>query len=370
VKLAEHLPDDISPALHVPVAAIARTPDTEPAATGYAHSVTVGPELHPGDVLDDRFEIVELISRGGMASVFKARDLQNQNQLVAVKAPFPELERSPSAAGYFSRFVREEEIGIKLRHPYVLRFVPVTAKTRLYLVMEYVTGSTLYDLINLFRVFPEADALAIASLICEALEYLHANGIVHRDLKPENVMICDDGTIRVMDFGLARSAEARRVTLMGSPMGTPHYMAPERVNGKRGDERSDIYSLGAMLYEMLVGIIPFNHDDPLVIMNARVTGDPEAPRKMNPRISPQAEEIVLHAMQRDPALRYQTAMAFKAEVDEPERVELTGRWRRLSPPTRARRVLRAMIWVFWWCVVPTLTQITLFVVLRHHFEKK
>jgi len=236
--------------------------------------------------------------------------------------------------------------------------------------MEYVTGSTLYDLINQFRVFPEADALAIASLICVALEYLHDNGIVHRDLKPENVMICDDGTIRVMDFGLARSADARRVTLMGSPLGTPHYMAPERVNGKRGDERTDIYSLGAMLYEMLVGTIPFDHEDTFVIMNARVTGDPDAPRKINPRVSPQAEEIVLHAMQRDPALRYQSVMAFKAELDEPGRVELTGRWRKLSPPTRAKRVLRAMIWLFWWCVVPTLTQIALFLVLRHHFERK
>jgi serine/threonine protein kinase len=370
VKLAEHLPQDVSPAQLVPVAPVTRTVDTEPATTAYTGSITVGPELHPGDVLDDRFVIVELISRGGMASVFKARDLQNQNQLVAVKAPFPELERSPSAVGYFSRFVREEEIGVKLNHPYVLRFVPVSAKSRLYLVMEYVTGSTLYDLINQFRVFPEADALAIASLICEALEYLHDNGVVHRDLKPENVMICDDGTIRVMDFGLARSAEARRVTLMGSPMGTPHYMAPERVNSKRGDERSDIYSLGAMLYEMLVGTIPFNHEDTFVIMNARVTGDPDAPRKINPRVSPQAEEIVLHAMQRDPALRFQTAAEFKAELDAPGQVELIGRWKNLSPPTRAKRVLRAMAWVFWWCVVPTLTQIALFLVLRHQFEKK
>jgi len=341
-----------------------------PAATGYTANVSVGADLSPGDILDDRFEIVELISRGGMAAVFKARDLQNHNHPVAVKVPFAELTRSPSAAGYFSRFVREEEIGIKLNHPYVLRFIPVAAKSRLYLVMEYVQGCTLYDLINLFRLFPEADALAIGSLICEGLQYLHEQGITHRDLKPENVMICDDGTIRIMDFGLARSPEARRVTLMGTPVGTPHYMAPERVNCKRGDERTDIYSLGAMLYEMLTGTIPFNHENPLVIMNARVTGDPEAPRKINPRLSPQAEEIVLHAMERDPDLRHPTAAALKAGLDAPNEVELTGRWKRLEPPTRWKRALRTLTWLFWWCIVPTLTQVVLFLALRHHFEKR
>jgi serine/threonine protein kinase len=243
-------------------------------------------------------------------------------------------------------------------------------KSCLYLVMEYVSGCTLYELLLLFRVFPEPDALAIASMICEGLQYLHEQDIIHRDLKPENVMICDDGSVRIMDFGLARSPEARRVTLMGTPLGTPQYMAPERVNCRPGDERTDIYSLGAMLYEMLTGQVPFNDADPLVIMNARVTGDPEAPRKVKPRLSRQAEEIVLRAMERDPELRYPSVAALKAELDAPERVELTGRCERLEPSTKWKRVVRVLTWVWWWAVVPTLCQVALFLVLWHLYAKK
>ena len=153
-------------------------------------------------------------------------------------------------------------------------------------------------------------------------------------------MLCHDGSIRLMDFGIARSDRSPRLTFVGFSPGTPHYMAPERVQCKRGDARTDIYGLGAILYEMLTGVIAFDHEDPMVIMNSRVTGDPEAPRKLNPAISPQAEEIVLRAMERDPARRYQTAAAMKADLDEPGQVELTGRCERLEPATPAKRAWR------------------------------
>jgi serine/threonine-protein kinase len=171
--------------------------------------------------------------------------------------------------------------------------------------------------------------------MCEALQYMHDHGIIHRDLKPQNVMICRDRTIRIMDFGIARDDRSRRITRVGNTptMGTPDYMAPEQVKGKRADKRTDIYNLGALLYEMLTGAVPFSNENPWAALNARVTGDPVAPRKVNPDLSPQAEEIVLRALQRDPADRYPSAAAMKAELDTVEQVRVTGLCDRLQEPT-------------------------------------
>ena len=186
------------------------------------------------------------------------------------------------------------------------------------------------------RPMPEKDALRLASRICEALAHMHEHGVIHRDLKPQNIMICYDGALRIMDFGIAKSEEGRRITFAGfSPaVGTPDYMAPEQIKGRRGDERTDIYSLGAMLYEMVVGVTPFEGENLFVVMNARVTGDPDAPRKRNPNVSPQLEEIILHAMERDPGKRYQSATAMKTELDNPAAaVHVTGRCDRLQSPS-------------------------------------
>lgn len=290
-----------------------------------------GPELHAGDLLDGRFAIVETLSRSGMATIYQARDQEQENQIVAVKVPHLRLEADP---GFFSRFQREEEIGRKLNHPYLLKFVTVERKSRPYIVTEYLRGCTLVHLLEASRTLPEKDALKIASLVCEALQYLHGQGVVHRDLKPGNIMICRDRTIRIMDFGIASAADSKKITLSGftATLGTPEYMSPEQVKNERGDERSDIYCLGAILYEMLTGVVPFQNDNCWMAMNNRVTGDPIAPRKLNPNISPQAEEIVLHAMQRDPADRFQTAAAFKTELDLPGQVRLTGYCDRLKTP--------------------------------------
>jgi serine/threonine protein kinase len=151
-----------------------------------------------------------------------------------------------------------------------------------------------------------------------------------------------------MDFGIARSGEGRRITYTGftPAMGTPDYMAPEQVKGKRGDARTDIYSLGAILYEMLTGRQPFEGENPLVIMNARLISDPVAPRKVNPELSPQIEEIILHAMERDPAKRYASAAEMKSEIDDPATVTVTGRAERLQaqvPWKQGWRKYRGMI---------------------------
>jgi serine/threonine-protein kinase len=171
--------------------------------------------------------------------------------------------------------------------------------------------------------------------------------VIHRDLKPQNVMICCDGTIRIMDFGIARDVLSRRITRVGSSssMGTPDYMAPEQVKGKRADKRTDIYNLGALFYEMLTGSVPFQDEHPWAALNARVTGDPVAPRKLNRELSAQVEEIVLRALQREPAERYQTAADMKAELDTVEQVRVTGLAERLQEPTAWKPRLLQRPWL-------------------------
>jgi len=292
----------------------------------------MGSELEVGQVLDGRFKITDIISRSGMASIFKATD-QTNDTVVALKVPYMQFESDP---GFFQRFQREQAIGKVLKHPYILRFIDDESlnKSRPYIVMEFLDGQTLGHLMHTIRPMPQADALRIASRICEALHYMHEHDVVHRDLKPDNIMICSDGSIRIMDFGIAKLESARRLTFgaFTPAMGTPDYMAPEQVKGRRGDQRTDIYSLGAILYEMVTGSAPFEGANPFMIMNARLTGDPIAPRAKNDKISPQVEEIVLHAMARNPDERYPTALAMKKDLDDPDSVEVTGRASRLVAP--------------------------------------
>lgn len=295
-----------------------------------ARTRPLGNDISVGQLLDDRFEITDIIAKSGMASLFKANDRQT-GSAVALKVPYLQIESDPAG---FDRFKREEEIGLRLSHPYILKMFPVEKKSRPYIVMEYLNGQTLSELLKNVRPLPEPDAVKIAGHICTALTYMHQNGVIHRDLKPQNIMLCNDGTIRIMDFGIARAQNSRRLTFVGftPTMGTPDYMAPEQVRGGRGDERTDIYSLGAILYEMTTGEPPFGGDSPYIIMNARVTGDPAAPRKLNPKVTPVLEEIILHAMERDPKRRYQTAEEMRSELENYEGVELTDRFSRLQAP--------------------------------------
>lgn len=322
-------------------------------------------DLRPGQTLDGRFLINETISRSGMATIFKATDQQTK-ETVAVKVPFMEFESDP---GFFARFEREEEIGLRLNHPYILRFIPVENKSRPYIVTEYLRGYTLAHLLNSVRPMPEKDAVKLASRVLEALAYMHGHDVVHRDLKPQNIMICYDGTIRIMDFGIAKAAQGRRITFTGftPAVGTPDYMAPEQVRGKRGDLRTDIYSLGAILYEMVVGETPFQceNENPFVIMNARVTGDPVAPRKRNPKVSPQVEEVILHAMERDIKDRYPSAEAMKGDLDNLDSVQLTGRCDRLQAPAPGKGSWKKALWVAIGISVPLIIFILLLLLIIH-----
>jgi hypothetical protein len=298
--------------------------------TGGTQPISMTNEVKPGDVVDGRFEIENIISRSGMATVYKAKDLESK-QFAAIKIPYMQME---SDAASFARFQREAEIGELLDHPNILRFIKVARKSRPYIVTEYLEGKSLSDVMNEVRPLPIQEAVQIASYVCGALAHMHEHKVVHRDLKPQNIMLCHDGTLRIIDFGIAKSTEMRRLTFAGftPAMGTPDYMAPEQVKGKRGDERTDIYSLGAVLYEMATGSVPFEGPNPFIVMNSRITGDPIAPRKINPEIPEQLEEIILHAMEREPHKRYQTAAAMKAELDDPESVRISGRHRHLESP--------------------------------------
>ncbi|HXY38489.1 MAG TPA: protein kinase [Vicinamibacteria bacterium] len=325
----------------------------------------VSTEPQVGQVLDERFEITDLITRSGMSSVYRATDLSTGQQ-VALKVPLLRLESDPA---FYSRFEREEEIGRSLDHPGILRIVPIDpkARSRPYLVMEYLSGRTLDETLQQTRPLPEAEALRIASRLCDAIAHMHSRGVVHRDLKPQNVMLCDDGSLRVMDFGIAKAAASRRITFGGlSPtMGTPDYMAPEQVKGQRGDERTDVYSLGAILYEMLTGRLPFEGQNAYAVMNARLAGDPVAPRVHNPRLRPEVEEIVLHAMAREAEERYASAAEMKRELDHPESVVVTGRASRLRVPTASRTYWRVARTVLITALVPVGLFFVILFLLKH-----
>jgi serine/threonine-protein kinase len=322
-----------------------------------------GNNIEVGQLLDDRFEITDVIAKSGMASLYKANDRES-GQAVALKIPYLQIESDPAG---FDRFRREEEIGLKLNHPYVLKILPVEKKSRPYLAMEYLEGQTLAELLRSVHPLPEPDAVQIASRICTVLSYLHQNGVTHRDLKPANLMLCNDGTIRIMDFGIARAENSRRLTFVGftPAMGTPDYMAPEQVRGSRGDQRTDIYSLGAILYEMATGEPPFAGDSPYVIMNARVTGDPQAPRKTNPKLTPVLEEIILHAMERDPKRRYQTALDMRSELENYEAVELSGRHTRLRSPQIWKSRFRMVPLIIAFVLLQGLVFLFCFLYFRH-----
>jgi len=324
----------------------------------------------PGQTLDGRFLLTEVIGRGGMATIFKAQDLENGGALVVVKVPLPIFS---SGAGSWSIFQREEEIGRSLDHPNVLKFVALPPnKRRSYVVTEFVAGGSLAKRLKAQPCLAEREALSIASQICAALDHVHKHGVVHYDLKPDNIMLCPDGTIRLIDFGLAHAAVTTRFVLAGAPaaLGSADYVAPEQIARKRGRKSVDIYGLGAVLYEMLTGRPPFPGDEPFVVASARVLGDPPAPRSLTPSISRQTEDIVLRALRRDPAERYSSAAAMKVDLDHPERVIVAGFCDRLEPVTRGRRWRRMARYVVTVAVLPLVVQVVLFGLLWYRFAHK
>lgn len=316
----------------------------------------------PGRTIDGRFHLLEEIGRGGMSVVFKGRDLANGGDTVAVKVPLPEFS---SGLGAWSLFQREAEIGLRLTHPSIVRFVGPPSKNREYVVTEYVAGTTLASRIGKGRRLPEPDALRIMSQVCSAVEYLHGEGFVHYDIKPGNVILCPDGSLRLIDFGTAHEAVRARFTLSAPapPFATSDYMAPEQIRRRRGQTRVDVYALGAMLYEMLTGHTPFEGDDPYLVASAREIGDPPAPRSLCAEITEPVEEIVLRALRRDPTERFASVAAMRAAIDAPLSLPLAHLAERLVPVTPRRRLLRRLRFAAITGLVPIAGLIGLFLVM-------
>jgi serine/threonine-protein kinase len=297
-------------------------------------------ELSPGQTLD-QYEIEDVIARSGMATIFKARDLDS-GRTVVLKVPHIQFEAD---VVFHKRFEREEQIGLRLDHPSIVKALQPKEKSRVYIVQEFVEGESLRNLLHRERRLPIDTAVERAVQIDEALEYLHGQGVVHRDLKPENVMLTPNGGFKLMDFGIAFDAGLRKMTWSGlsETTGTPDYMAPEQVEGKRGDPRSDIYSLGVILYEMLTGRVPYDSGNALASMREKVVRNAPSPRRWRPEISPGLEEVVLMALERDPSKRPDSAFEFKEMLTHPESMVIAGQ-ARLALPTerftpRARKFL-------------------------------
>lgn len=273
--------------------------------------------VNVGDRLD-HYRIDSLVARAGMACIFRATDLRTGEQ-VAIKVPHAEMECDPV---FFDRFRREEQIGQKLDHAGVMKVMVNPERSRVYMVMEWVEGRPLRDIMTPGTKLPATRAVRIAMGVCSALEHIHSHGVVHRDLKPENIMVGPGDEIKLIDFGLASAMGVRRLTFgkFSHLMGTPDYIAPEQVKGKRGDARSDIFALGAILYEMLTGEPPFQGPTPLAVMNVRCSSDAVPPRTLAPEISIQLQEILARAMEREPSRRYASARDFAWDLGHPSEV--------------------------------------------------
>ncbi len=253
----------------------------------------------------DHYEIIRMLGHGGMNRVYLALDLHNQ-QTVVLKFPNDDLIGN---VGVFERYKRETEIGSRLQHPHIQRLLNNDEQRREhYLVVEYIQGRTLREVLEDHegQPMPTSEALRITLQICDALAYAHNHGVFHRDIKPENVMLLENGDIKLIDFGVALLEGARRVTWRGlsGTVGTPDYMSPEQLRGERGTSGSDIYAVGAMLYEMLCGHPPFEGENVFAIMNQHVSQDPPSILHYNPKLSPALATVVMRAIRRNPARRY------------------------------------------------------------------
>jgi serine/threonine-protein kinase len=283
-------------------------------------------ELTVGDHLD-QYLLMDVLARTATAITFKGHDTE-AGALVCLKVPHLEYE---SDIVFYRRFEREESIGRRLEHRNIVRALGPRTKSRMYLVTEYVVGTSLRALIDRGPL-PTAQALDIARQLCEALVYLHAQGIAHRDLKPENVIVDAGGVVKLLDFGIALDRAARRLTWTRlSTLGTPDYLAPEQIGGRRGNERSDIYAAGLILYEMLTGRLPFSGDSANAVMRAKTSEEPRPPTYFVPHLDPTLSAIICQAIARSARDRTRSAAKLLDRLRRPQ-VTADG-----ASPTKMRR---------------------------------
>jgi serine/threonine-protein kinase len=266
--------------------------------------------------LSDRYELGEILGFGGMSEVHLARD-QRLHRDVAIKVLRADLARDPS---FYLRFRREAQNAAALNHPAIVAVydtgeAETTTGPLPYIVMEYVDGVTLRDIVHTDGPMPVKRAIEVIADACQALNFSHQHGIIHRDVKPANIMISKTGAVKVMDFGIARAiADANSVTQTAAVIGTAQYLSPEQARGEKVDARSDVYSLGCVLYEILTGEPPFVGDSPVAVAYQHVREDPIPPSQRHDGIPPELDAVVLKALAKNPDNRYQTAAEMRSDL--------------------------------------------------------
>ncbi len=322
---------------------------------GFYDSLEAGSQL-------DSYRIETPVARSGMASIYRATDVRN-SRTVALKIPHPDMEADPILS---DRFQRENGIGEKLNHPNVMRVFGDEKRSRIYMVMEWCEGRLLRQIMDEIRL-PQDRAIHIAIGVLEALDYIHANGVVHRDLKPENIMVDEKDNIKLIDFGIASDSSARRLTYANftATLGTPNYISPEQVKGKRGDGRSDIYSMGVILYEMLSAKLPFTGPSPMAAMNDRLLNHPMPPSVADPSISPQLQEVLYRALERDPKNRYATAREFINDLQHLDQVGVEDREELRNWQRRKSQLSRKILYYTALALIPVAI-LLMMMLMAHH----
>lgn len=279
-------------------------------------------------LLSDRYELGETLGYGGMSEVHRGRDVRLGRD-VAVKVLRADLARDPQ---FQHRFRREAQNAAALNHPAIVA-VYDTGDTVSdygplpYIVMEFVDGRTLRDIVKTEGPMDEQSAMETMADVCAALDFSHRNGIIHRDVKPANIMINNDGAVKVMDFGIARAlADGQGVTQTAAVVGTAQYLSPEQARGELVDARSDVYAAGCVLYELITGDPPFTGDSPVAVAYQHVREDPTPPSHLNPDVAPALDAVVLKAMSKNPANRYQSAAEMRTDM-----VRVLSGQRQLAP---------------------------------------
>jgi serine/threonine-protein kinase len=263
-------------------------------------------DRYVGQTLDRRYRLLRIIGVGGMAVVYESRDL-NTNRRMAVKMLKEEYENDALSV---SRFVNESRAIASLSHPNIVKIYDVSVREGRgpkYIVMELIEGITLKSYMNKTGALPTKELLSYTEQILKALEQAHSKNIIHRDIKPQNIMLLRSGRIKVTDFGIAKLPNADTLTMTDKAIGTVYYISPEQASAQKIDTRSDLYSLGVMLYEMATGQLPFVGDSPVQIALMQVNDHPIPPRDINPKIPVGLEQIIIGAMEKDPDRRFQTA---------------------------------------------------------------
>lgn len=264
-----------------------------------------------GMILGNRYQIIERIGKGGMAFVYKA-NCSYLNRPVAVKVLQPQYVGD---ADFVRRFRREAQAAASLSHPNIVGIYDVGQENEInYIVMEYVSGKTLKEKIRAEAPLPPHEVIDIAVQIGDALEHAHCNDIVHCDIKPHNILLAEGSRVKVTDFGLARAVSASTLTYQESVMGSVHYFSPEQAHGELASKKSDLYSLGIVMYEMVTGKLPFEGESPITVALKHIQAKVESPKKINPGIPDGLEQIIMRAIEKDPDKRYQSAENMLADL--------------------------------------------------------